>query len=174
MSFDDLWMPTARRMVLASGAGAMVLGFQLRPTTMSSIYLNGLGRDEPRIETRFLESDYDRDVTSRFAECARELMSANPIAQMVTEEVWPGPAVQTRDDVLEHARRTGNMIHHAVGSVAMGPDDFDPVDGRLRVRGVEGLRVVDASVFPRMIAGNTVAPVMALAWRAAKLIQDDR
>ena len=78
--------------------------------------------------------------------------------------------VVTPEQAVEYARATGIGIYHAVGSCAMGPKDEDVVDARLRVRGVRGLRVVDASVFPAIPAGNTAAPTMALAWRAADLV----
>ena len=82
----------------------------------------------------------------------------------------PGPGIQSDDDILETAFRTALCGTHAVRSCRMGRDDTSVVDERLRVRGVEGLRVVDCSVMPGPVSGNTNAPAMALAWRAADLI----
>ena len=82
-------------------------------------------------------------------------------------------AVCSPDDVVQYALKTGSGIYHAVGSSAMGPDADDVVDPQLRVRGVTGLRVVDASVLPVQVAGNTQAPTMAVAWIAADLILED-
>jgi choline dehydrogenase len=92
---------------------------------------------------------------------------------LVLEEEFPGPAVATPEQVVRYSLATGSGIFHAVGAAAMGPDDDDVVDSRLRVRGVTGLRIIDASVFPEQPAGNTAAPTTALAWRAADLILEE-
>ena len=89
------------------------------------------------------------------------------------DEDFPGPAVSSPDEVVRYALDTGAGIYHAVGASAMGPDASDVVDPQLRVRGVAGLRVVDASVLPVQVAGNTQAPAMAVAWIAAGLILED-
>jgi choline dehydrogenase-like flavoprotein len=103
---------------------------------------------------------------------ARELFANSPLADYVFDEDFPGPAVSTHDDVVRYAIETGSGIFHAVGASAMGPDADDVVDPQLRVRGVGGLRVVDASVLPVQVAGNMAAPTMAVAWIAADLILD--
>ena len=95
------------------------------------------------------------------------------LADLVADEDFPGPAVSSPDEVVRYALDTGAGIYHAVGASAMGPDAGDVVDPRLRVRGVTGLRVVDASVLPVQVAGNTQAPAMAVAWIAAGLILED-
>ena len=94
------------------------------------------------------------------------MMAEGRLADLVIGEDAPGPDIVTPEQAVEYARATGIGMYHAVGSCAMGPHDEDVVDARLRVRGVRGLRVVDASVFPAMPSGNTAAPTMALAWRA--------
>ncbi|MCP9972420.1 GMC oxidoreductase [Actinomadura madurae] len=82
----------------------------------------------------------------------------------------PRAGVQGDDEIIAAGLEQGTCGYHAIGTCAMGPDDDDVVDPRLRVRGVTGLRVVDASVLPTMVAGNLNGPVSALAWRAADLI----
>ena len=104
---------------------------------------------------------------------AREVVAQSPLADLVLEEEFPGPAVSTPEQVVRYSLDTGSGIFHAVGAAAMGPDDDDVVDSRLRVRGVTGLRIIDASVFAEQPAGNTAAPTMALAWRAADLILEE-
>ena len=101
---------------------------------------------------------------------AREVFGKGPLATYVLDEEFPGPAVSSPNDVVRYALDTGLGIYHAVGATAMGPDAEDVVDPQLRVRGVTGLRVVDASVLPVQVAGNTAAPTMAVAWIAADLI----
>ncbi len=79
----------------------------------------------------------------------------------------------TDEQILGLYKHHGQTAYHAVGTAALGPDDADVVDARLRVRSVTGLRVIDCSVFPEILSDNTNAPLMALAWRAADLILED-
>ena len=177
---QGLWAPLALDLnasgrQLAKHAGVMFLGYQLRPTTESSIHIRGpLAADAPRLDARFLETEYDRAVTSKILGRARAVFAQHPLADLVVpEEESPGPRVQTPEQVIRWSMDAGTGVYHAVGSCRMGPQDDDVVDARLRVRGVAGLRVVDASVFPVMPAGNPSGPAMALAWRAADLIRAD-
>ena len=142
----------------------MIQGYQLRPTTPSAVHIRSADpADPPVIEARYLETELDRTVTGRILARLRGMMAEGPLADLVIGEDAPGPDVVTPEQAVEYARATGIGIDHAVGSCAMGPNDEDVVDARLRVRGVRGLRVVDASVFPAMPSGNTAAPTMALA-----------
>jgi len=100
----------------------------------------------------------------------RRLVKQPSLAPLVVEELSPGPAVSTDEDIIGMYHRNGNAGYHAVGTCAMGPEAEAVVDDRLRVRGVSGLRVVDCSVMPTIPSGNTNGPVMALAWRAADFI----
>ena len=102
----------------------------------------------------------------------RELFESAPIAGRIAHESLPGPAVRDDEEIIESALEHGRCGYHAVATCAMGPADDDVVDPQLRVRGVEGLRVVDTSVMPTMVSGNLNGPVMAMAWRAADLILD--
>jgi choline dehydrogenase-like flavoprotein len=159
---------------LASYSGAMFSGYQMRPTTTSSVHLSGqLPGNPPIISARFLEDDADRTATAAVLATARKLFATGQLADYVAGEDFPGPAVSGPAEVLRYALDTGAGIYHAVGASAMGPDADDVVDPRLRVRGVTGLRVVDASVLPVHVAGNTAAPTMAVAWIAADLILED-
>lgn len=163
--------PTADELRPAPYAGMTFVGYRLRPTTRSSVHIGGPeAEDTPIVTARYLETEDDREVTSRILQRARDVVSSGPLADLVLDEVVPGPGVSTPQEVVDYALDTGTGVYHAVGSCGMGPRDDDVVDDRLRVRGVDGLRVVDASVFPDMIAGNTAAPTLALAYRAADLI----
>jgi choline dehydrogenase-like flavoprotein len=106
-------------------------------------------------------------------EVARAVLAQEPVKALVEAEEFPGPSVVTRPDTIGYARATGTGIYHAVGSAAMGPGDDDVVDPRLRVRGVDGLRVADASVLPVQVSGNTAAPAMLVGYRAADLVLAD-
>lgn len=176
---QGIWTPfsldlSASRWRLAKGGGLMFLGYQLRPTTQSSVHISGPSPDSaPIVEARYLETDEDRRAMGRMLELARGLLAQSPIADLIVEEELPGPAVSSAEETLRYSRETGGGLYHAVGSCGMGPGTDDVLDHRLRVRGLEGLRVVDAGSFPQMPSGNTTAPVMALAWRAAQLIRSE-
>jgi choline dehydrogenase-like flavoprotein len=149
----------------------MFLGYQIRPTTQSSIHLSGrLPENAPIIEARFLEDDTDRNATARILDIARAVIAKGPLADYILDEEIPGPAVSTHEEALRYAIDAGAGVFHAVGANAMGSNDDDVVDPELRVRGVSGLRIVDASVLPVQVAGNTAAPTMAVGSIAADLI----
>jgi choline dehydrogenase-like flavoprotein len=161
-------------MKLAQHSGIMFMGYQIRPTTTGSVHLSGkLPENAPVINARFLEDEGDRKATATILDTARHVFAQAPIADYIQDEEYPGPEVSTPDEVLRYSIDTGAGIYHAVGSAAMGPNDDDVVDSRLRVRGVEGLRIADASVLPVQVSGNTAAPTMAVGWMAADYILEE-
>jgi choline dehydrogenase len=176
---QGIWMPMALdtstdKMKLARYSGATFVGYQIRPTTRSSIHIGGpLPENEPLIYPRFLESELDRVATSKILDWGREVVARAPMADLVEAEITPGRSVSTPKEVIDYALGSPVGLYHAVGSAAMGPATDDVVDERLRVRGVDGLRIIDASVFAEQPAGNTAAPTMALAWRAADLLREE-
>ena len=104
----------------------------------------------------------------------RRYMAASPLGEMVGPEILPGGAVESDADLLAAFRRLSTCGLHAIGSCRMGVDNRAVVDPRLRVRGVERLRVADCSVIPGHVTGNTNAPAMAVGWRAAAMMLEDR
>lgn len=159
---------------LAKHSGIMFLGYQIRPTTRSSIHISGKRPDDPPvIDPHYLESEVDRKATASILGRARAILAQSPVAEMIDEEEYPGPTVSSDDEVVRYAADSAGTIYHAVGANAMGPNDDDVIDSRLRVRGVSGLRVIDASSFPEQPSGNTAAPTMVLAWRAADMILEE-
>jgi choline dehydrogenase-like flavoprotein len=163
--------PTAHGLRPARPAGLFVTGYQLRPKGTGSVHVIGPDPlDPPSITAGYLTAADDRAVTARILDLVRTLLATDPLAGLVAGEWAPGPSVDSPDQVVDYAARTGGGLYHAVGSCAMGPGERAGVDDELRVRGVDGLRVVDASVFPAMPSGNTAAPTMALARAAAARI----
>jgi choline dehydrogenase-like flavoprotein len=143
----------------------------LQLTSEGELDITGTDHAAPlAIRPNWLSTDGDRQAVIDLVRYVRRLVSQPSLAPYVEREVSPGPHVQTDDEILETAFRTALCGTHAVGSCRMGLDKRSVVDERLRVRGVAGLRVVDCSVMPGLISGNTNAPAMALAWRAADLI----
>lgn len=156
----------------AAHAGCTVQGYALRPTTTSTVTLGGPDpADPPRIEARYLDTAADRHAATAILGRIRELLATPPLDDLIASEVRPGPHVTGEDAVVAHALASGTGIYHAVGSCAMGPDRDDVVDAECRVRGLEGVRVVDASVFPTMPSGGTAAPTMAAAWSIADTLR---
>jgi choline dehydrogenase len=134
-------------------------------------------RHKPAIDPAYLSDTTDIEPLVEGVRMAREFAAASPLAKVCTEELGPGPEVHTDAEVREFIRREVGTLYHPVGTCAMGGDSrlnaaklISVVDPELRVRGVEGLRVVDASVMPVVPRGNTNAPTIAIAERAADLI----
>lgn len=147
-----------------------MFGFISRPDSKGSLTLRSPDPgDSPVIRTNYLDTDHDRAIAIGTARYIRRLAATAPLSDLIIEEVLPGPASQSDDALLQAWHRTGGAGYHAIGTCAMGA----VTDARLRVRGVAGVRVMDASVLPIMLAGNTNAPVMAMAHRAAQLILED-
>jgi choline dehydrogenase len=162
---------SSENLKLAKHSGIMFAGYKMSPTTQSSVHLSGkLPENAPIIDAHFLETDADRQATAPILDITRTVMAKGPLAGYVLDEEFPGAAVSTPGEVLRYAVDAGSGIYHAVGSSAMGPNDDDVTDPHLRVRGVTGLRIVDASVFPVQVAGTSAAPTMAAAWIASDLI----
>lgn len=154
-------------------AGLSCLGMVLRPTSEGALEITSSGpRPSVRIEPNYLGSEHDRTATADLLRRMRAVFAESPIAERISHETFPGPGVATDDELVDSALDGGYCGYHAVGTCAMGPGDDAVVDDRLRVRGVDGLRVVDCSVLPTMVAGNLNGPIMAVAWRAADFILD--
>jgi choline dehydrogenase-like flavoprotein len=154
--------------------GILFMGYPIRPTTASSVHSSG--RDPaspPVIDARCLETESDRDSAAPVLEIARAVLGQGPVAGYIESEEFPGPSVTAGEQAIEYSRQYGGGIYHAVGSAAMGPGDADVTDPRLRVRGVRGLRIADASVLPAQVSGNTAAPAMAVGWRAADFVLEE-
>lgn len=166
---------TSAKVRVDNEPGMMLLVYPLRPTSRGSIHITGAHPDnKARIVPNFLDTEHDRRVIAGASHRAREIMASSPVSEFLREETLPGASVTTDEQFVENAINRGGSGYHTLGTCAMGPNDDDVVDARLRVRGTEGLRVIDASVFPAMPSGNNNAPTQALAWIAADLILDDR
>ncbi|OBF21810.1 GMC family oxidoreductase N-terminal domain-containing protein [Mycobacterium sp. ACS4331] len=156
-------------------AGASCLGMVLRPTSQGFLEITSSDPSAPvRIDPNYLGSAQDRASTANLMRKMRSIFEQSPLAELISHETYPGPQAQSDDELVDVALDGGYCGYHATGTCAMGPNDDDIVDGRLRVRGIEGLRVVDCSVMPTMVAGNLNGPIMAMAWRAADFIAAER
>jgi choline dehydrogenase len=153
------------------GHGFTVHACVLRPASRGTLTLrSALATDPPRIQPRYLSEPGDLEVLLEGIRISRDIIAAAPFARFRGRELFPGEGLGTRAELEAIVRRKAETIYHPAGTCRMGGDTGAVVDSELRVRGVEGLRVADASVMPRLIGGNTNAPTIMIAEKAAELI----
>lgn len=149
----------------------------LRPTSRGSIHIvSPQASAPPLIAPNYLSTDYDRHVAANALRLTRRIAAAPALAPYTPQEILPGIEFQSEEELQQAAGKVGTTIFHPVGTCRMGTAD-DPaavVDHRLRVIGVDGLRVVDASVMPTITSGNTNSPTLMIADRASDMIREDR
>jgi choline dehydrogenase len=168
MSLDRL----SGGLTLEKQPGALCGGYVMRPESQGSIAIAGPDFETPPvIDPNYLATDYDREVSVGLFRFMRQLFDQQALKPFVEMETAPGPGVQSDEEIIDAFHRDGGSGYHAAGTCRMGADADSVVDTALRVRGISGLRVVDISVMPSLVSGNTNAPAMAMAWRAAELIQ---
>jgi len=147
----------------------------LRPDSRGHVRIRDAdARVPPAIRPNYLSTESDRRVAVDAIRLTRRIAKAKPLARFSPEEFKPGPALLSDADLAKAAGDIGTTIFHPVGTCRMGSDPGAVVDDRLRLRGVGGLRVVDASVMPTITSGNTNAPTMMIAEKAADMIRADR
>ncbi len=155
--------------------GVQCIGYIMRPDSEGTVNITAGDPDAPLdITPNYFTSEHDQQVGIEIFRKMREMFAAEPVSKLIERETLPGLSVQERDDIINAGLDHGYCGYHAVGTCGMGPADTDVVDGDLRVRGVDHLRVVDCSVLPIMVAGNLNGPIMAIAWRAADMILESR
>jgi choline dehydrogenase len=128
----------------------------------------------PRINPNYLAAKADRDRLVQAVRLAREIFATGAFSDWVGDELMPGPDVGSSDaDLIEFVKNTADSYHHQAGSCRMGMDELAVVDPRLRVHGIEGLRVADASVMPAVPSGNCHAGIVMIAERCADMIKEE-
>jgi choline dehydrogenase len=146
----------------------------LRPTSRGHVRIT---RPDPfaapEIRLNYLSTDSDRRVAAAGMRFTRRIMAAPALAKYAPEEWRPGPSIDSEADLVKAAGDLGTTIFHPVGTCAMGRGEGAVVDDRLRVHGIEGLRVIDASVMPRITSGNTNAPTYMIAEKGAEFVLAD-
>jgi choline dehydrogenase len=146
----------------------------LRPTSRGTIRIASPDpREAPAIRPNYLATEEDRRVAVAGIRLTRRIVAAPALARFAPEEFKPGPAVQSDAELARAAGDIATTIFHPVGTCRMGPDELAVVDDRLRVHGIAGLRVVDASIMPTITSGNTNAPTVMIAEKAADMIRED-
>jgi len=143
----------------------------LRPLSRGHIGLRSDSTgDAPRIFANYLRERADLDTLVEAVQMSRDLLAARAFDRWRGAEIYPGDGVRSDADIIGAIRAKAETVYHPVGTCRMGADEASVVDSQLRVRGVAGLRVVDASVMPKIVGGNTNAPTIMIAEKAADLL----
>jgi choline dehydrogenase len=147
---------------------------QLRPESRGSLRIRSPDPAvPPEIRINYLATETDRQAFIDGIRILRKVLGAPALKSYCVEEIDPGAKVVSDEDLLEFCRRTGSTVYHPTSTCRMGNDPLAVVDQRLRVRGIEGLRVVDASIMPDLMSGNTNAPTIMIAEKASDMILED-
>ena len=156
---------------LAKESGITAITHPLRSESIGSIHIGSPhSKSPPKINFNFLTAEYDRQITLAAMDIVRRIMAAAPMASMRGAESAPGPALQADDELLNWVRETAETAYHPIGTCKMGTDDRAVVDEQLRVRGIQGLRVADASIMPTLTSGNTNAPSIMIGEKASAMV----
>ncbi|HEX2725754.1 MAG TPA: GMC family oxidoreductase N-terminal domain-containing protein, partial [Beijerinckiaceae bacterium] len=148
----------------------------VRPSSRGSVHVTGADAlAAPMIQPNYLSTDEDRRVAADALRLTRRIVAQPPLARFNPEEYRPGAHLTSEDELVHAAGEIGTTIFHPVGTARMGPDHdaMAVLDGRLRVRGIAGLRVIDASAMPRITSGNTNSPTIMIAEKGAAMVLDD-
>ena len=164
----------ARRGALEKEPGMSCSVCQLRPESTGSIHIQDANpAAPPAIRPNFLDAMVDRAALVEGMRIARRVGESPALKRFAAHELYPGEGVQTDDEVLEFCRRGGSTVFHPIGTCKMGSDANAVVDERLRVHGLRGLRVADASIMPTLVSGNTNAPAIMIGEKGAAMILED-
>ncbi len=163
--------PTARPRRLDRTPGVTAIVCAAQPASRGSIHIKSKDPAQfPEIFGNYLGHPYDREMMVKGIRTLRKVFSQPAFAQFVVEEKAPGAAIVDDEAILEFCARKGDSVHHPVGSCRMGSDEDAVVDPGLKVRGVDGLYVIDASIMPRIVSANTNAATVMIAEKGAELV----
>jgi choline dehydrogenase len=155
-------------------SGFTILAEHIRPDARGSVHVNsGNPSDAPAIRFNFLKSKADQKAALAGLRFGRDISQTSPMRECVESELSPGLNVHSDEELLDYTRENGLSLLHGVGTCKMGSDETAVVDHRLRVRGIEGLRVVDASIMPTIVSGNTNAAAIMIGEKGAAMVLED-
>jgi choline dehydrogenase len=159
---------------IARQSGISCYAHPMRPESKGHIHIVSPDpKRPPEIRYNFLSAPVDGELTVRAVRIARAIMTAPAMAPLQVAEIAPGPRGNSDDEILDWVRRAAETTYHPVGTCKMGSDPMAVVDARLRVHGIEGLRIADASIMPTLTSGNTNAPSIMIGEKAADMVLQD-
>jgi choline dehydrogenase-like flavoprotein len=154
------------------GHGFTINSTFLRPESRGTVALRSADpADPPAIDPRYLSAPRDREMAVRLIRTIREVLAQPEIARFIKEERLPGARVTSDEEIMAYIRQYASCDYHPVGTCRMGDGPDAVVDSQLRVHGLDGLRVIDASIMPKLVSGNTMAPTMMIAEKGADLVK---
>lgn len=157
---------------ISSGSGVTLNSYTVRPHARGSVRLRSSNpADLPIVDPNFLGDERDLETSTEGVRISREIFRQSALAKYIRKEHFPGEGIATRGELENYARQFGRTSYHPVGTCRMGGDEASVVDPQLRVRGIEGLRICDSSVMPRLVSSNTNAPSIVIAEKASELIR---
>jgi len=173
------WVPMLSEMrpsgpVISKQSGMTCYAHPMRPESRGHIHITSAdARKAPAINFNFLSAEVDAELTVAAVNIARSIMRAPAMAKLQLTEAGPGPELESHDEIIDWVKRTAETTYHPVGTCKMGSDVMAVVDHRLKVHGIEGLRIADASIMPTLTSGNTNAPSIMIGEKAADLVLSD-
>jgi choline dehydrogenase len=166
---------TADTQEAVTGSAYTLCAGGVSPTSRGELRLTGSTLDDPlELNPNLLATDYDVETIVKSIKMMREIAKQPALAEITKREIYPGPDVQSDEDLADYARNSLQSYHHQVGTCKMGNDAAAVVDHELRVHGIDGLRVIDASIMPVVPTGNTNAPTYMVAEKGADMIKASR
>jgi choline dehydrogenase-like flavoprotein len=148
--------------------------YRVRPASRGKIALSSADPlAPPLVHPNYMSASEDLDATVVGMREIRRIFAAEPLASIILKEISPGPVLQTDEQLSDYVLKNGKTAYHPVGTCKMGADPLAVVDARLRVRGMERLRVIDASIMPTITSGNTNAPAMMIGEKGAAMVRAD-
>ncbi|PPR62794.1 MAG: Oxygen-dependent choline dehydrogenase [Alphaproteobacteria bacterium MarineAlpha4_Bin2] len=167
------WVPflVGENFKLAKESGVTAFTHILRSESQGNIHISSAdAKQPPAIRFNFLAAQLDRDVTLEAMRITRSIMTAPALDGIVTEEITPGVDMDDDDELLQWVKENAETTYHPVGTCKMGNDPMAVVDDQLRVHGIEGLRIADASIMPTLTSGNTNAPSIMIGEKASRMM----
>jgi choline dehydrogenase len=167
------WIPflAGANFKLAKSSGITAIMNTLRSESTGSVHISSkVANRPPAIRFNFLTVQLDREVTLEAMRITRRIMTAPAMQRIATDEIAPGPNIQTDNELLDWIKHNAETTYHPVGTCKMGSDPMAVVDDQLRVHGMEALRVADASIMPTLTSGNTNAPSIMIGEKASRMV----
>jgi len=166
--------PGPRGPKISRQSGMTCYAHPMRPESKGHVHITAAdARRPPAINFNFLSASIDAELTVRAIRIARSIMTAPAMADLQVSEIAPGTMRTKDEEIVDWVKQAGETTYHPVGTCKMGSDAMAVVDDRLRVRGIDGLRVADASIMPTLTSGNTNAPAIMIGEKAADMVLKD-